>query len=245
LQKLRYVALLDALKREISALPPNTVLPTEQQIAKRFDVSRVTVRRALDLIERAGMVTRARGRGTIVSPPKVTRNMVPFTMLEDDFRRQGVPLETEVLDFHAKADPPDFIRELLRLRTGGTAGCIALLRRVADRIICLERRYMPSRLARRFDPSQVHTRPVLEQVQQLAGAAVTSFSWDMEFLPATDDAAALLGITPGVTSLVSTSTERLEDGSPVHVNHAWYRLDHVKFRFSVDQWRMPTAGARS
>ena len=239
MQKLRYVALLDVLKREIRELPPNTVLPTEQQIAKRFDVSRVTVRRALDLIERAGMVSRARGRGTIVSPPKVIRNMVPFTMLEEDFRQQGVVLETEVLDFQVKAELPELVRELLRLKVGATAGHIGLLRRIADRVICLEHRYMPTRIARRFDPAQVHLRPVLEQVQQLAGKPVTSFSWDMEFLPATDFAAALLGITPGVTSLVSTSTEYLGDGAPVHVNHAWYRLDHVRFRFSVDQWRMP------
>jgi GntR family transcriptional regulator len=245
LQKLRYLALLDTLKCEIRALPPNTVLPTEQQIAERFQVSRVTVRRALDLIERAGMVTRARGRGTIVSPPKITRNMVPFTMLEDDFRRQGVPLETEVLDFQAKIELPDFVRELLRLKANGTAGCIALLRRVDRRVICVEKRYFPTKLARRFEPAQVHSRPVLEQVRQLAGAPVTSFSWDMEFLPATGEAAAVLGITPGATSLVSTSTEFLEDGTAVQVNHAWYRLDHVKFRFSVEQWRMPNGSASS
>ena len=69
----RYLAVMEALRAEVVAAAPNTILSTEQQLARRFGVSRLTLRRALGLLERSGLVSRQRGRGTIVSPPKVSR----------------------------------------------------------------------------------------------------------------------------------------------------------------------------
>ena len=60
----RYLDVASMLQEEIGVLAPNSLLPTEQQLAKRFGVSRITVRGALDLLERSGSVTRLRGRGT-------------------------------------------------------------------------------------------------------------------------------------------------------------------------------------
>ena len=63
----RYVNVATVLEGEISRLAPNSLLPTEVQLARRFGVSRITVRGALDVLERSGLVSRLRGRGTIVS----------------------------------------------------------------------------------------------------------------------------------------------------------------------------------
>ena len=83
----RYLAVTEALRAEITAAPPNTLLPTEQQLARRFGVSRLTLRRALGLLERSGLVSRQRGRGTIASLPKIGRLLAPLYTLEEDLRR--------------------------------------------------------------------------------------------------------------------------------------------------------------
>ena len=93
----RYLDVASLLQEEIGALAPNCLLPTEQQLAKRFGVSRITVRGALDLLERNGTVTRLRGRGTVVSPEKVTRTFSPLTSFEKDMERQGVAFTTDIL----------------------------------------------------------------------------------------------------------------------------------------------------
>src|SRR5579872_6316410 len=94
----RYVKIAETLRTEMSSLGPNTALPTEHQLAKRFDVSRVTVRHALDLLQRSGLITRQRGRGTTTNPPKITRHTFPLIWLEDDLKRQGIAYETKVLE---------------------------------------------------------------------------------------------------------------------------------------------------
>ncbi|MCB1611767.1 MAG: winged helix-turn-helix transcriptional regulator, partial [Xanthomonadales bacterium] len=73
-----YHQLYLVVKRKIEGgdLRQGTLLPAEKDIALFFDVSRITVKRALDDLEAEGYVTRHRGRGTHVTykyEPKVLR----------------------------------------------------------------------------------------------------------------------------------------------------------------------------
>ena len=59
-QLYRYIRSMD--------LNENTKLPPENELGVKLGVSRVTVRRALDELEREGIVIRIHGRGTFVNP---------------------------------------------------------------------------------------------------------------------------------------------------------------------------------
>src|SRR5687768_6030849 len=114
----RYLVVADALRERIRGLPPGSPLPGEHELAARFGVSRVTVRRALSLLERTGLVSRQRGRGTTVNPPKIERWLAPSHPLEDDFRQQGRQFETRVIECKREMLPPEFVSERLRLAPG-------------------------------------------------------------------------------------------------------------------------------
>lgn len=50
-------------------LPPGEKLPSEQALRKQFDVSRQTVRRALEVLEEQGLTYGQQGKGTFVTDP--------------------------------------------------------------------------------------------------------------------------------------------------------------------------------
>jgi GntR family transcriptional regulator len=225
---IRYLALAEKLQEEIQRLPPNTILATEEETAKRFDVSRVTVRRALDMLEAAGLVTRRRGRGTAVSPPKVTRNIVPIITLDEDMKRQGVPLGTDLLSYAAAIIPPEWVREKLQLNSATKVGYLALLRHVGGRPICYEQRYFPPAIAKRFKPSKLLTEPVLKVLTKLVGETEITYNWRLDIQPASRNVAANLKIVPGVLVVAGVSVESAK-GVPVQCNYTSYRVDHVQF----------------
>lgn len=240
----RYLQVAEALRRQIQTLGPNSLLPTEQQLARRFGVSRVTLRRALGLLERSGLVSRQRGRGTIVSPPKITRRFSPLYTFEDDLRQQGIKFETQVVEYDPEATPPDFIRGRLRLPLGATVGFLSLARLVDDRIICHDRRHLHPAIAGRFDRSLVQDRAVSEILGELTGMRITAVDWESEIVPAIREVAAVLGITPGALIVANTFTYYLEDGSPVEAGVMSYRIDRCKFQFA-GRFGEPLLGAGS
>ena len=71
-----------ALRRAIAEQAfPEGKLPTEVELAETFGVSRETVRRAADVLQREGLLTKYRRRGTLVrsETPAVTRLDSPLT----------------------------------------------------------------------------------------------------------------------------------------------------------------------
>ena len=48
----------------------NETIPSEKEMQEMFEVSRITVRRAISDLEHDGYLTKRRGMGTVVTPPK-------------------------------------------------------------------------------------------------------------------------------------------------------------------------------
>lgn len=234
----RYLAILDVLHAEIAAAPPNTMLPTEQALARRFEVSRLTLRRALGLLERSGLVSRRPGRGTVVSPPKVTRLLAPLYTLEEDLRGQGIKLETRLLRYAPAIEPPAHVREKLRLRARSRVAVVELLRLVGGQVIAHDLAYVPTACAARVQPEHVGEYPLLEVLRDRERVRLDRLDWELEILPSTPAVASALGITPGMLVVASRATAYADDGLPVSRSERSYRIDRVKFhvatRYSPD-----------
>jgi GntR family transcriptional regulator len=240
----RYLRIAEELRAEIEGLGPDTLLASEHRLAERFRVSRVTVRRALGLLERGGLISRQRGRGTLVNPPKVLRRPLAF-MLDEDLRRQGHRLETRVLDRDAEHRPPEFVRASLSLGATARVQYLSLLRIVDGRVIAHEARYFALPVAKEVDPALFDARPVSALVAQLVGMPITRLDWETELVPASRETAAGLGIVPGVLVTSTRYTQYLENGWPVETGRVTYRVDRVRFRFSSEdaRWHVPAIDA--
>jgi GntR family transcriptional regulator len=229
----RYLDLADRLRQRIAALGPNSRLPSERELQGEFGVSRATVRLALAMLERSGLVTRRRRHGTSVSPAKVVRSLSPLYSIEEDFRRQGAKSEARLLGYERAVVPPAPVQSRLELAPGATAGRLAMLRLVDDRVIGYDRRYFPPAIAASFDPVLLSDRPITEVVGDIAGSPVTSSDSEIEIHAPTPEVAETLGITPGMLTVTVTGTLYLDDGSPVQVVVMSYRVDRVRFKSSM------------
>ncbi len=66
--------------------PEESLLPSESELMQEFSVSRVTVRRALDMLQKDGYISRRRGSGTIVLPQRSIVSTIIQTKSIDDLR---------------------------------------------------------------------------------------------------------------------------------------------------------------
>lgn len=88
-----YAQIEDRVAEAIAAgeLTPGDRLPSERELATRLNVSRMTLRQALDSLARRGLVHRTVGRrgGTFVAEPKIERDLSAPAGLTEQLRRQG------------------------------------------------------------------------------------------------------------------------------------------------------------
>ena len=229
----RYLDIAATLDREISLLAPNSLLPTEQQFAKRFGVSRITIRGALDLLEKSGLISRLRGRGTTVSPPKITRRFSPLYSFEQDLSDQGVAFETRLLAYKPSSRPSATTRERLGLPVGTTVGWLSLVRVVDDRVVCHDQRFYPPDIASRFNPERVTDQDASKILEDLLAEPIAESDWEGEIIPASGDVAAALEIAPRTLIVANTYTWRLKNGTPVEAGVISYRIDRCRFKYEA------------
>jgi len=88
----------------IGSMSDGEALPAERDLAERWNVSRMTLRRAMDDLVVEGILERRRGAGTFLTRPRLSRRLAMTSFTEDMLRRGKVP-STRTLEFrHRKAD---------------------------------------------------------------------------------------------------------------------------------------------
>ena len=74
-------------------------LPTEEQLTQMFNVSRITVRRAMTSLHEDGLIERGAGRRTVVRPQVDRMLRVPMTSVIENLNAYGAETEAKVVEF--------------------------------------------------------------------------------------------------------------------------------------------------
>jgi GntR family transcriptional regulator len=104
-------------------------LPGEEALAKMFQVSRVTIRRALADLDAAGLIERKHGLGTFVKKKPDPRDASPMNLLVSQIAQAG-KLDVEVIEFEYCV-PTESVRDLLKLKAGQQAQRVVRMRHSA------------------------------------------------------------------------------------------------------------------
>ena len=109
MRPIRYLAIAEDLRRQIvsGALAPGTVLPSESDLSGSYGVSRVTVRKALDVLRDEGLVASRQGFGWLVAGDRVRQSLGALSTIEGQLTAQGRSAERRVLSFAFGRGPDD------------------------------------------------------------------------------------------------------------------------------------------
>jgi GntR family transcriptional regulator len=131
----------------VGALRPGERLPTEQDLAAWFGVSRMTLRHALGELARRGLVTRAvgRGGGTFVAEPKLEQDLTTLAGFSEQLRRHGMVAGAQVLTAAQRPAGPA-AAAALRLAVGDQVHEIRRIRLADGMPIAVEYSLFPAAL---------------------------------------------------------------------------------------------------
>jgi len=112
----KYYQLANILREQIEngTWKANETIPSERQLEQQYNLSRPTIRQAIDLLITQGYLYRIHGRGTFVSPPKLQKGILELTSFSEDMRNRGLEPGQIMLEF-GFTDPPKKIKKRLEI----------------------------------------------------------------------------------------------------------------------------------
>jgi GntR family transcriptional regulator len=232
-----YYQLRQLLERAVreGTLEPGRQIPTEAALCERFDVSRTVVRQALSDLEREGLVTRIKGKGTFVAEPKLTEHVIQsLTSFHEDWTAHGARLETRVLRLEVEPVSP-YVAEQLELPESERIVLLERLRFVDGEPLVLTTAHMPYALCAPILELDMEHRSLFETFERDLGYTLHRGKRAIEARLATGDAATHLGIADGAPVLVLTGVTYIDDGQPVEYFVGIHRGD--RSRFDVELFR--------
>ncbi|NQG96912.1 GntR family transcriptional regulator [Streptococcus suis] len=193
-----YLQLVDVLELKIrETMKPNEKLFSERELTQVYGVSRITVRLALQELEKRGFVYKKHGKGTYVSeilePAVDLSTAYSFT---DQMRKMGKRPQTKILSFRT-IEASDFLSVQLQVEIG--SAIIELERlRLADGIaMMLERTYLPYHLFENLTVAALERMPLYELFSEEFGQTVRLAEEEFYASIALENEAKLLEIKNG------------------------------------------------
>ena len=211
--------LRSAIERQI--LAPDEALPPERDLADAYKVSRVTVRKALDGLVHARLLTRRQGAGTFVAA-RVEKNFATISSFTEDMRSRGRQPHSEWISRSEGTVMPE---EALAFGLGPGTPVYRLVRiRYADgESMAIEHATVPK-----------DSLPSLEAVGEslydaLGTARPVRVLQRLRAVLFTPEQAELLGIEPASPGLEIERRGFAADGRTVEFTKSYYRGDAYDF----------------
>jgi GntR family transcriptional regulator len=138
-------------------------LPTENELAATFEVSKITVRQAIGILENEGRIDRQAGRGTFVVEP-----LVEYSLLSSKHSFEVENKRVELLELSSIL-PSSKINKLL---TNGEEKHVTLVRRLicsANLPVAIQSIYLPEEILLNHE----NREDVIDNVRQIVSEATT------------------------------------------------------------------------
>jgi GntR family transcriptional regulator len=210
---------------------PGEKIPSENQLAKKFSVNRLTVRQAITQLVQEGFLRAKRGEGTFVTNDQNLINdfNLEFTGFMDDLFYQVSKSKTKSVKM-IRLEPPRLIKDKLEL--GNEEREVIQIKRVRfleNKSFAFTVNYLPLAIGRGISERDLYKKPLLQILEQDFGIHFTEAFQTIQASFADQEAAQMLGIASGSPILFVERIMYTQRRKPVEVVQTSYRGDLYKY----------------
>lgn len=214
------------------------MLPSEATLSADYQASRVTVRRALELLRAEGLLESRQGFGWIVAGDPLRQDLSRLATIEGQLAASGMRSERRIVAF-GFVPAPQRVRDILGAST------VLEVRRVnlADGMpFARVTVWCPEELGASLSRQDVERASFLEQLPVALGGATQTIGAEA----ASTEDAELLAIPPGAPVLVAERITRDSSGRPVLLSEHVFPGHRTRFvvELPVDDDLLSSAGMR-
>lgn len=117
------------------------LLPTEDDLIKRFNMSRTTIRSAIGILEKEGFVIKKQGKGTIIRDQRISQNYNFLSSFTETLAERGLKVETNNISIGV-LQPPESVKASLGIQEDEDVYLVQRTKILKGKPICFMRNYI-------------------------------------------------------------------------------------------------------
>ena len=228
-----YLQLKEQIRSRIldGTYAPHSQMPSESDMVKFFNVSRTTVRQALRDLQSDGLIFKVPGKGSFVSRPKATQELISLQGFGEAMVAKGHEtfstllgskeiIENKAVRLKLKRDATD-IMEIRRLR---------YLNREP---ISVDITYVPCDIGRRLILEDLATQDIFVIMENKYGLRLGRAEIQLESILSDEALSRLLKIEEGSPILKMERLTYTAEDMPIDYEHIYYRGDALKYMINL------------
>ena len=234
----KYLWLREEVMDIIESLPRGAAIPSERELSSRLGSSRMTLRRALDELERDGYLVRRQGAGTFTARPKILQRLrvMSFT---DDMARRGMSSSSRMFSSSVGASGAR-LGARLRVSPADPVLTVGRLRLADGEPMAIEWLSVPQALVPGLAGEELENRSFYKLLAERYGIEIAGGTQTMEPTVTDEDDSRLLDVPIHSPAL---SVERItwtESRQVIEFVRSIYRGDRYRFEVELE----PSATSR-
>ena len=219
---------------------PGAQIPSEHQLCRELNVSRVTLREALRELVRDQLLVKIQGKGTFVSvdPPRMLAT-VKYAGFLDELQERVLKLKITDVDMRPVPVTPE-LAATLELDPAVEIVRIRRLRHLDNEPFSFTVNYLPIEIGRRIREKDLHTVPLLRILQDELKIPIIHARETIEAAPADPEVAQRLAVPVLYPVLHMKRVMFTTRDRPFELVETYYRAD--KYHYSVNLVRVKRNG---
>lgn len=209
--------------------PIGTRLPSERELCEMYEISRMTVRQAINDLVNEGRLMREQGRGTFVAKPKIEQGLFALSSFTEEMKRRNMTPGAKLLDFRVTT-AEGRAAERLGVAEGEQIHEVTRLRLADNEPMAIEISNLPLRYVPNLTSDMVASGSLYETLRN-RGITMAYAEQTLEASLAKAKEAEILRVKPKAPVLLMERTTYMANGQAVEYVKSIYRAD--RYRFSI------------
>jgi GntR family transcriptional regulator len=179
-------------------------LPTEKQLCKQFEVSVITVRKAMDELTREGILVKKQGKGTFLNTKKFKRELKNFYGFSQDITNAGATPSRKIISFEIKK-PPLFISRKLGIKSDEEIYEIRTLTLANEVPVIFSVFFIPESRLKSLKKEKILAKSIYNILVDDYKIKLKNETWNIAATALDEYEAKLLNAKPGIPALMHES----------------------------------------
>jgi GntR family transcriptional regulator len=238
MKKPRYLQVAQDVETQIrdGVFALGTLLPTENELCERYNVSRYTVREALRRLQMDGLISRRQGAGTVIEQIRPTAGYEQAIDTIDDLLQYAIDSVFRFTSDGAVAVDLE-TAQVLHCRPGHIWLKLHGLRRLPNspRPVCLTEVYIDARFSDALTQLERDHGPLFQQLERLYGVHADSITQEIQAVALSAGQARRLGAETGAPGLRIVRRYRDAQGEVFEISVSHHVGDQFTYTMHLDK----------